>query len=220
MHTSVSHSAPGQGTSIAETIEKAAEDQGLEGEEVDEKEGEEEWGEDNDSENMPDYFCESDSIFEVDPQPEARWRKILGQELKRDLGNNRHPLVPRTDGEFAHRYNDLLIGIFKWSSKYFSYEEPNYDLAKLQKYHLLISYIDLIAVARDPNTHWKNVIETLTPRLVMALIMKIIQIHIFGLELFGASQSQLEILRSADRLRTEPSHSCIIAPPSSLNQPA
>ena len=208
---SASHSAPRQRTPHAETVEDAAEDKGPEEGEIEEKE---ECEEDNDSENMSDYFAETDSVFEVDPKSEDTWRSTLSYYLSRDFGNNPKPSLPRTDGEFRHRYNELLIGIFKWACKYFSSYEERYDLASFWKYGELTRYIDSIALATGPKLHWGDVIQTLTPRLVMGLIMKVIQIHIFGLELFGTSEAKLLILRSADNLRTEPDHECI--PPSSL----
>lgn len=211
LDASASHWAPGQGTPIVETVEDAAEDKRPEDGEIEEKE---EYEEDNDSENMSDYFAEADSVFEVDPESEDTWRVTLSHYLSRDFGNNPKPSLPRTDGEFRHRYNELLIGIFKWACKYFSSYEERYDLADFWQYEELTRYIDSIAVATGPKLLWEDVVQTLTPRLVMGLIMKVIQIHIFGLELFGVSEAKLLILRSADSLRTEPDHECI--PPASL----
>lgn len=220
LDASASHSAPGQGTPIAETTEDAAEDKGPEEGEIEEKG---EYEEDNDSEDMSDYFAEADSVFEVDPESEDTWRSTLSYLLSGDSGNNPKPSLPRTDGEFRHRYNELLIGIFKWACKYFSsYKEERYDLANFWKYDELTRYIDSIAVTTGPKLLWEDVIQTLTPRLVMGLIMKVIQIHIFGLELFGASENRLLIMRLADMLRREPDHECIppSSPLSSLIQPA
>lgn len=214
---SASNSAPGQGTTHAETVEDATEEKGPEEGEIEEKEEYEEEDEEENDSDMSDYFAEAGSVFEVDPRSEDAWRSTLSFYLSRDFGNNPKPSLPRTDGEFRHRYNELLIGIFKWACKYFSSYEERYDLASFWKYGELTRYIDSIAVAMGPKRDWGDVIQTLKSRLVMGLIMKVIQIHIFGLELFGTSQAKLLILRSADNLRTEPDHECI--PPSSLLSP-
>lgn len=204
LHASLSRSATGQRTPIAETINEAAGDQRLEEGETEEEEEGEEYEEDS------AHFAEADSVFEVEPNPEVKWRYMLRQDLRQDNGDNRKPQLPRTDGEFAHRYNVLLIGIWKWASKYFApHDVDHVKEADLRDEHMLHSYIDSIAMATSPDIRWNDVIQTLLPRLVMGIIMKVIQIHIFGLELFGASQAQLRILRLADKFRTERDHECI-----------
>lgn len=213
MDVSASNPGPRQKTRIAGQSEEG----GIEGEEGKEGEQEEQEEEDNNPENMDDYFAEADSEFEVDPQSETNWRKEL--YLKRDEGNNRKELLPRTDGDFAHRYNELKIGICEWAFEYFSSpREERYELAKLREHPILLSYIDSIAAASGPNLFWIDIIETMTPRLVMGIIMKVIQIQIFGDELFGSSDSQHGVLRAADLLSTKSDESCIspFPPPSPL----
>lgn len=204
--TSALPSPPRQGTLIAEIIKEASEDQGLEG-------GETEWEEENkenEEDHESEHFAEADSEFEVDPDSEARWRLILDQDLKRDREENRKPLLPRTDGEFTHRYLELKISICDWAFKYFSsHQDETYDAVNLWKHSELLSYIKSILLAEGPNPLWDDVTKNLRPNLVMGVFMKVIQIHIFGLELFGASEDQLKILRSADRLRTERDPECI-----------
>lgn len=185
-----------------------------------EGEGEEEKYEDSNSENMNDYYAEVDSDFIVSPRSEAHWRKILHDELSLDHGNNRQGLVPRTDGEFANRYNKLKIGICQWAFKYFSStREERYELAKLREHCALVPYIDMIATAAGPNLFWVDIIETMTPRLVMGIVMKVIQLIIFGEALFGASKSQNDILNAADKTRTESDRRCIPPTPSKLSSP-
>lgn len=203
LDASASNPAPRQGTQIARQLE-AGEIEWQEGEE-----GEEEYEDDNTPENMDDHFAEADSEFEVDPQSETTWRRLLS--LRRDDGNNRKEMVPRTDSEFAHRYNELKTDICKWAFKYFSSpRDERYELAKLLDYPVLLSYIDSIAAATGPNLFWADILETMTPRLVMGIIMKFIQGHIFGMELFGSSVSQKKILRAADTLRTKSDKDCIL----------
>lgn len=214
LDASASNPAPRQGTQIARQLE-AGEIEWQEGEE-----GEEEYEDDNTPENMDDHYAEADSEFEVDPQSEATWRSLLS--LRRDDGNNRKEMVPRTDSEFAHRYNELKTDICEWAFKYFSSpREERYELAKLLDYPVLLSYIDSIAAATGPNLFWADILETMTPRLVMGIIMKFIQGHIFGMELFGSSVSQKKILRAADTLRNKSDKDCILrsSPPSSILPP-
>lgn len=224
---SPSNAAPRQGTQIPEQLEEGEigdEEKGEEGEEGEEEEDEEEEGEqeeeerekyeeDKHFENSNVYFAESDSEFEVDPDSEANWQSLLQVDITRNDGYNQKGLVPRTDGEFTHRYAMLKKGICDWAFKYFYFTRgERFQLDKLREEHELVSYIDSIAAVSSPNLAWVDVIETMTPRLVMGILMKAIQSLIFGEPIFGASAAQKKILNDIDKRRIKENQKCIPTP--------
>lgn len=163
---------------------------------------------------MTDYYAESDSDLKVNPLSEAEWRGLFFHDIRRDRGKNRKDPVPRTDGEFAHRYAKLKIDICEWAFKYFSFpREERYELAKLREHDALVPYIDLIAAATGPNLVWGDIIETMTPRLVMGIVMKAIQLIIFGETLFGVSHQHNDALNAVDKMRIKSDEKCIPTSP-------
>ena len=125
------------------------------------------------------------------------------------------PVLPRTDGEFETRYKALKAASWHWAAKHFSKSNPKPNLAfdpnrLSQEKPELVKYINGITFCRpDANPSDQGdfsvseaVPETFlsTPRanLIFAILGKVLEVHVLGHEMFGASNTQLKALRSLD----------------------
>lgn len=111
------------------------------------------------------------------------------------------PLLPRTDAEFEDRYRGLKTATMKWVKQHFSkdFATPLTPLDLLQiskKSPELIQYINFIASSgRDS---WEDIFVERRIALVYGVLGKAIEIHVFGEEMFGASDRQRTTLRGID----------------------
>lgn len=109
------------------------------------------------------------------------------------------------DREYKQRYLDLKATAWHWSSTYFppptptpgstppSLNLPNLCLTSPQ----LMEYANYISVCTDSST-WEDVFHEQRTYLVYSILGKMIDVHIFGHEMFGATDEQLHTLRAAD----------------------
>jgi hypothetical protein len=102
--------------------------------------------------------------------------------------------------EFKKRYGALKVEAWKWALKHF----PKADSAKASPNLLelaetspeLIEYVDYISACTDHD--WLYVFNEQRPKLVFAILGKMLEVHVFGHEMFGATDEQLQKLQEED----------------------
>lgn len=111
------------------------------------------------------------------------------------------PLLPRTDAEFEDRYRELKSATMKWVKQHFSKDfaksPTSLDLLQIsQKTPELIQYVNFIASSGKDS--WEDIFAERRVALVYGVLGKAIEIHVFGEEMFGASDRQRTTLRGID----------------------
>lgn len=109
------------------------------------------------------------------------------------------------DREYKQRYLDLKTTAWHWSSTYFSPPTPTLaatpttlNLPELcHTSPQLMEYANYISVCTDSAT-WEDVFTEQRAFLVYCILGKMIEVHVLGHEMFGATDEQLCILRTAD----------------------
>lgn len=130
-----------------------------------------------------------------DPSPSFLTQEDLEQMLPPK------PLLPRTDVEFEDRYRELKTTTMDWVKQHFlkDFSKPvtSLDLLQISKRTPeLIQYINFIASSgRDS---WEDIFVERRMALVYGVLAKAIEIHVFGEEMFGASDRQRTTLRQID----------------------
>ncbi|MCJ1429063.1 hypothetical protein MMC29_006976, partial [Sticta canariensis] len=130
-----------------------------------------------------------------DPTPGILTQEDLEQSLPPQ------PLLPRTDAEFEDRYRELKAAAMNWVKQHFSKEFAK-PLTKLDLVQIsnetpeLIQYINFIASSGKDS--WEDIFVERRIALVYGVLGKVIEIHVFGEEMFGANARQRTTLRGID----------------------
>lgn len=109
------------------------------------------------------------------------------------------------DEEYKQRYLNLKATAWHWASTYFPPPTsiPGSSQSPLNLTNLchsspqLMEYANYISVCTDTST-WEDVFDKQRTFLVYSILGKLIDVHIFGHEMFGATDEQLHTLRAAD----------------------
>jgi len=109
------------------------------------------------------------------------------------------------DREYKQRYLDLKTTAWRWSSTYFSppcpisaSTKPALNLTDLcHTSPQLMEYANYISASTDSST-WEDVFNEQRAFLVYSILGKMLEVHVFGHEMFGATEEQLHNLRAAD----------------------
>lgn len=130
-----------------------------------------------------------------DPMPSVLTQEDLEQMLPPK------PLLPRTDAEFEDRYRELKAAAMTWVKQHFSkdFAKPLTSLDMLQiskNTPELIQYINYIVSSGKDK--WEDIFVERRIALVYGVLGKAIEIHVFGEEMFGASDRQRITLRGID----------------------
>jgi hypothetical protein len=112
------------------------------------------------------------------------------------------PQLPYTDAELEERYKGLKIAAWRWATESFGNTGPNasviFDLLRLSQSHpQLLEYLNFIASCPADKT-WEEFFNSHRADLAFAVLGKVLEVHVFGPEMFGASDTQVKILRSMD----------------------
>ena len=113
-----------------------------------------------------------------------------------------------TDASFEQRHKSLKDAAWQWATENFSddaaggppYYAPNKitDLPRLcQNHPELAEYVSFLASCPCDVT-WEEFFNTRKTFLAFAVLGKVLEVHIFGQEMFGASEAQTKVLRSLD----------------------
>ncbi len=105
------------------------------------------------------------------------------------------------DGEHQSQYRALKISAWEWADTYFSVVTPaaekSLDLLNLcTSSPELMEYANYISACT--NDAWEYVFNGQRRFLVYCILGKMLDVHIFGHEMFGATEEQLKELRKMD----------------------
>lgn len=108
-----------------------------------------------------------------------------------------HSPQPLTDAEFARRFHDLRASAWALCHLILP-SKPNLDLVDLgSKSPELVSYINMITALGVGDT-WDEQLQNNRAKIAYSVLGKVLEMHVFGHEMFGASEPQAEALRKRD----------------------
>lgn len=123
-----------------------------------------------------------------------------------------------TDADFEQRHKSLKDAAWHWATENFSSKNENGALgtnngvaaaAKASPSNIsdvlqlcldhpqLAEYVNFLASCPHNET-WEDFFNTRKTFLAFAILGKVLEVHIFGQELFGASEAQVKVLRALD----------------------
>ena len=106
------------------------------------------------------------------------------------------------DADFHKRYVEVKSLAWKWVQKYFTDVTPEAKKS-LNLLHLahtspqLMEYANWISCCGQKRT-WEGVFNEQRAVLVYGILGKMLEVHVFGHEMFGADKNQLRALRELD----------------------
>lgn len=112
-----------------------------------------------------------------------------------------HPVLPRTDDEFEEALILIKRTAWRWAFQHFNNVQTN-EARKLDLYKLseqspeLMEYANWIALGGNS---WEEIFNQKRSSLVFGILGKMLEIHVFGHEMFGATPGQLEALIATER---------------------
>ena len=110
--------------------------------------------------------------------------------------------APNPDADFQARYLKLKSLAWNWVQNHFSDSTPE-TKQPLNLLHLahtspqLMEYANWISCCGKKRT-WEDVFNKQRAKLVYGILGKMLEVHVFGHEMFGADQAQLRALRELD----------------------
>lgn len=108
-----------------------------------------------------------------------------------------------TDANFEERHKSLKDAAWQWATENFSGKDSAStsqlrDLPRLCYNHPeLAEYVNFLASCPSDET-WEEFFITRKRYLAFAVLGKALEVHVFGQEMFGASEAQVQVLRSLD----------------------
>lgn len=112
-----------------------------------------------------------------------------------------HPVLPRTDDEFEEALILIKRTAWRWAFQHFNNVQTN-EARKLDLYKLsqqspeLMEYANWIAIGGNS---WEEIFNQKRSSLVFGILGKMLEIHVFGHEMFGATSGQLEALIATEK---------------------
>lgn len=124
------------------------------------------------------------------------------------------------DANFERRHMSLKAAAWQWANENFPPEKDNgangatdgtataaaakassskiSDVMQLcQDHPQLAEYVNFLASCPHDET-WEHFFNTRKPFLALAVLAKVLEVHVFGQEMFGASAAQVKVLRALD----------------------
>ncbi|KAI4173249.1 MAG: hypothetical protein LQ346_008451 [Caloplaca aetnensis] len=113
---------------------------------------------------------------------------------------------PQTDATYKHRYQALKQAAWNWAKASFRVPDepspippPHLNLMELATEHPeLMEYINATTAAPDQGTTWEELLDAKRAEVAYCILGKVLEVHVFGEELFGATPHQRKVLRMAD----------------------
>lgn len=109
---------------------------------------------------------------------------------------------PSTDVEFKRHYLAIQDMAWEWAERFFK-EDPSQPLASSDLGRLatefpeLMEYINMTTSCAPTDT-WEQAIHFKQAEIAFSILGKVLEVHVFGEELFGASTSQRKKLQKTD----------------------
>lgn len=113
----------------------------------------------------------------------------------------RHPVLPRTDGEFEEILILIKRTAWRWAFEHFKDVQIT-EARKLDLYKLahespeLMEYANWIALGGN---RWEDIFNEKRSSLIFGILGKMLEVHVFGNEMFGATPGQLEALIATEK---------------------
>ncbi len=157
-------------------------------------------------------MASDEDIFEFPPQNLGLPLDLLNDRSRQERGNmtqealedllGRRSALPPTDAELEERCKALKIAVWHWAIENFSGTGPNasvvFDLLRLSQSHPhLAEYLNFLVSCPQEQT-WERFFNSRRAYLAFAVLGKVLEVHVFGQEMFGATEAQLKVLRSVD----------------------
>lgn len=122
---------------------------------------------------------------------------------RRRIENLLSATQPQTVADYEACYHDLQSAAWGWALKHFHHipnSSPCPNLMKLATE--LMEYIN--STTSSPQlADWEALLDKKRAEIVYAILGKVLDVHVFGEEMFGATPSQREKLRASDRASVE-----------------
>ncbi|KAL9000174.1 MAG: hypothetical protein Q9169_001076 [Polycauliona sp. 2 TL-2023] len=112
---------------------------------------------------------------------------------------------PQTPSEIAQCYHDLRSAAWTWAQETFDHNASSADPPALNLMDLANTQPELMehinsTTASPQIMDWEDWIEKRKAAIVYAILGKVIEVHVFGEELFGADDQMKRELRGSDRV--------------------
>lgn len=137
------------------------------------------------------------SLSILDPPPRQRHHQQQQQQQQQQR-QQQQQIGASKDAEFTGRYLALKSSAWDWVITYFSTATHELDLLHLahKTSPQLMEYANFISSCGDKT--WEHVFHKQRATLVYGILGKMLEVHVFGHEMFGAAESQLAGLRAMD----------------------
>ncbi|KAL8630419.1 hypothetical protein Q9189_003903, partial [Teloschistes chrysophthalmus] len=132
--------------------------------------------------------------------PSAEKPKSPSKNPHRPAGS--HVIEDNTDADFKKQYLEIQDRAWTWAQRFFK-EDPSHpfvpsDLSKLAtNYPELMEYINMTTSCAPTDT-WEQTIHYKQAEIAFSILGKVLEVHVFGEELFGASEEQRRELQEKD----------------------
>lgn len=110
----------------------------------------------------------------------------------------------QTDADFERRHKSLKDAAWHWATENFPPTTGPKDATKISDLPRLVhehpelaEYVNFIASCPDNET-WEEFLSSRKTFLAFGVLGKALEVHIFGQEMFGASEAQVKVLRLLD----------------------
>lgn len=151
------------------------------------------------------------SVLTSDPS-----RPITTQDLESFF----EPLPRSTDQGFEDRYKQLKSACWAWCKTHFSQAAQAHsaypasditltDLVRLSKSSPELMEIVGFIASPDSDKGWEDVFNERRACLVYGVLGKVLEVHVFGHEMFGCSEGQLGALRGVDLEMVDADGTCL-----------
>ncbi|KAL8924293.1 MAG: hypothetical protein Q9208_004074 [Pyrenodesmia sp. 3 TL-2023] len=151
-----------------------------------------------DTTNLDDETTETLRYFAL---PENRNNEEAIQQLFFQTFQEQTP----TDTTYKHRYQALKQAAWDWAKSTFhvpnapSSSEPLNLMELATEHPELMEYINATTAApAQGTTTWEEMLNTKRAEIAYCILGKVLDVHVFGEELFGATPHQKKMLRMAD----------------------
>ena len=99
----------------------------------------------------------------------------------------------------AQDYRRLKTDAWKWTLTHFPFNTTSPDLLALcTSSPQLMEYANYLSALGSSYSSWEEVFSRERPFLVYSVLGKILEVHVFGSEMFGGTEEQLQQLRDLD----------------------
>ncbi|KAL8932346.1 MAG: hypothetical protein Q9211_006371, partial [Gyalolechia sp. 1 TL-2023] len=140
--------------------------------------------------------AEMEQALEYFAQPENR-----SSQQALEAFFNSQPEYPQTDASYKNRYQALRSAAWEWAKKYFS--DVSVSSAPLDLMHLLENHPELMeyinSTTSSPHSEvWEQLLQHKRAEIVYSILGKVLEMHVFGKELFGATSQEERLMQAKD----------------------